>query len=144
MSDEQGGEQLARATGKTGGRVLIVDDDDQLRWAAARILSAAGYRVADTSSPSDALAILDGGACDLLLSDIEMREQSGPALVTQARAAHPDLRVLYMSGQPDAPAVDAHPLAAAEVIPKPFTPEQLIGHVNQTLNGPTGAPRPRT
>jgi two-component system cell cycle sensor histidine kinase/response regulator CckA len=101
--------------------------------------------VADTSSPSDALAILANRACDLLLSDIAMPEQSGPVLVAQARAAHPDLRVLYMSGEPDAArAGDAHPLATAEVIPKPFTAEQLIGRVGQALCRPAGTRWPRT
>jgi PAS domain S-box-containing protein len=82
------------------GRVLVVEDDDEVRHVTARILREHGYSVVDTGRPerARALALENSDGIDLLLVDIVMPSMSGRALAEELTKALPGLRVLYMSG----------------------------------------------
>jgi CheY-like chemotaxis protein len=69
----------------TGLKVLVVDDEPDARELVETILGQAGAEVLLATSASDALQILQGEAPDVLLSDLEMPEQSGYALIRRVR-----------------------------------------------------------
>ena len=86
--------------GKTiTGTVLLVEDDDELRQMAEDVLVGIGLDVISAESAELALQILSQPvAFDALVTDIMLPGISGVELVDKARAAEPDLPVLYMTG----------------------------------------------
>lgn len=84
-------------------RVLVVEDEEQVRAIVAGQLSSLGYVVAEASDGEAALAQLQAGpAFDLLLTDVIMPGPiNGKALAGEAARTYPDMRVLFMSGYSD-------------------------------------------
>jgi CheY-like chemotaxis protein len=113
-----------------GETILVVEDEHAMREVAVRILRRNGYRVLDAADADEALAMLDDHACDLLLTDVIMPQMSGHELVERARARHPDLMVLYMSGysvfvRGPQRALDG----SVALIQKPFSEQALLEKV---------------
>ncbi len=115
--------------------VLVVDDDDYVRKAAIRALAARGYKVIEASTGQAALRALDRTKFDLLLTDVVMPNMDGRELVELATAAHPELKVLYMSGYTD-DAVVRHGVSRGDVdlVEKPFRVATLATKVRQVLD----------
>src|SRR6185312_6176214 len=82
----------AAAPVRQGGRLLVVDDDQDVREITVQLLRDAGYAVAEVDGGEAALAALEGGqACDLVLVDIAMARMNGIETVRQLRARRPAL-----------------------------------------------------
>ena len=118
-----------------GGSVLVVDDDLGVRRLTARMLRAGGYKVLEAESGAEALRMLEGDSdVSLMLTDIVMPEMDGLVLADRALAKLPRLHVVLMTGH-------ALELTAKldlgespmPVLLKPFTAEQLLGKVRETL-----------
>ncbi|MBP6767989.1 MAG: response regulator [Reyranella sp.] len=84
-------------------RVLVVEDEDQVRAIVVGQLSSLGDAVTEASNGKIALGKLKAGpAFDLLLTDVIMPGPiNGQALAREAARIHPDMRVLFMSGYSD-------------------------------------------
>jgi CheY-like chemotaxis protein len=82
-------------------RVLVVDDNDQLRPAVCECVSRLGYEVVEAADSATALQRLDdieAGPVDIVLSDVYMPNLSGTALADIARQRWPHVKFLLMSG----------------------------------------------
>jgi CheY-like chemotaxis protein len=134
-------------------RVLIVEDLDEVRDAADRILGAAGFRTLVASHGQEALDILDSGFdVRLVLTDLEMpvmgrrelaervqqREAAPPVIVMTgySEAALPDQRD-DPGGAHDSHGLPPHDPANSDIgemlLAKPFTPERLLEFVKRAL-----------
>lgn len=125
---------LARHAGKE--RVLVVEDDEQVRRLCVRALQHAGYEALEAPSPAAAieLAERDSGAIDLLLTDVVMPRMGGRELAETLARARPGLRVLYMSGYTENAIAHQGVLErGVALLEKPFTPEQLAAKVRDVL-----------
>ena len=135
---------VTSATATPGGTeaILVMDDDDLVRIASARMLRGAGYQVRVASSGVEALAQVDGpaGAPHLILSDVIMPGMRGPEAVRRLRERIPGLAVLFMSGHAG-DALSASDLAQPRTgfIAKPFMPEELLSAVRALLDAPSQA-----
>jgi len=112
-------------------RLLLVEDDVNVRRALARVLS--GYHVTSVPDGADALALLRGPAAfDLVITDLHLAEVGGMEVVRAgARAGVP---VIMITANPTVEAaVQAMRLGAVNFIPKPFTNEALRGAVTDVL-----------
>jgi CheY-like chemotaxis protein len=133
----------ARAPARMPGTetILLVEDEPALREATQRILQSNGYTVIVASDARDARHQLQvyPGRVHLVLTDVIMPGESGPALATELVRTHPDLRVLYISGY-TADELGTHGLARADapLLPKPFTIDQLTQKLREVLAGPPG------
>ena len=78
-------------------RILVVDDDDHVRRATARMLRDSFY-VAVASCAGEALALLDGAAFDVVLTDNDMAGGSGLSLLQRVRERCPSVRRILISG----------------------------------------------
>ncbi|HVV82437.1 MAG TPA: EAL domain-containing protein, partial [Kofleriaceae bacterium] len=106
--------------------VLVVDDDDEVRAVAVRILRDAGCVVVDAATANEArrICVSHEGKLDLALVDLVLRDGRGDLLIDELRALRPGLTFLMTSGYP-AGALEERGAASAEVVPKPFTPGEL-------------------
>jgi CheY-like chemotaxis protein len=117
--------------------LLLVEDDEQVRFVAREILRNDGYTVLDAGNANAALELSArfSGNIALLLTDIIMPGMNGKQLAEQLLSRRPELRVLYMSGYTDSalgPAGSAAPDAA--FLQKPITPASLVRMVREVLD----------
>ncbi|MCC6217337.1 MAG: GAF domain-containing protein [Polyangiaceae bacterium] len=120
-----------------GETLLLVEDDPAVQRLTDRILRAAGYGVIVTGSASEALERLSGEPrpVDAVLTDIVLPDSSGVALAERLRVAHPELRVVFMSGYPgDAFSGRLEADATTHFVAKPFTPEELTRKLREVLD----------
>ena len=121
--------------------ILVAEDSAPVGALTRRILERNGYTVLLADSPAGALRIAREyrDPIHLLLSDVVMPEQSGPALAVQIRSLHPEMGVLHMSGYTD-DAIVRHGIIdrTTAFIQKPFTPETLLDKVRAVLEGKAG------
>jgi signal transduction histidine kinase len=119
--------------------ILVAEDDRQVRDLAVAILKACGYLVLVLESALDAERVCQQhhGGIDLLLTDVVMREMSGPDLAQRVKKLRPNARILFMSGYTDAAIVHQGVLdPGIAFLPKPFTPSSLAGKVRHVLDQP--------
>jgi signal transduction histidine kinase len=125
----------ALATGPAArGRVLVVDDDDQLRRLAERMLRNAGYHVVPAASGPAALAEARRQTFDILLTDLVMPGMSGRDLARELVQEHPNVRVVYMSGYQS-----GTPLPDWQFIAKPFDRHILLAKIAHVQPGGANA-----
>lgn len=105
--------------------VLLVEDDLLLRMGTARGLERMGYRVRQAADAEGALKRLEAERPSLLLCDIRLPGRDGVSLAREARAMHPELPVLLVSGFADEAARSAIPELGAGFLLKPFTQKAL-------------------
>ncbi|WP_156311894.1 response regulator [Methylobacterium platani] len=117
-------------------RILVVDDDPQVRAMAVASLEELGDAVDEVLDGSDALRLLRAGSrFDLLLTDYAMPGMTGTELAGRAQAVDPGLGVLLMTGYADAAAV---PAGTLPVLRKPFALDDLRSAVERLLAGRPG------
>ncbi len=115
-------------------RVLVADDDSDLRAAVASSLAAEGMSVVEARSGSEALAKLASGDIDLLVTDVMMPDLGGVQAAAMARAGGAHLPILVMTGRRDPwIAESVEKLQRAALLYKPFSSEDLVAHANALL-----------
>ncbi|HLZ05229.1 MAG TPA: response regulator [Bradyrhizobium sp.] len=105
-------------------RVLIADDEASMRALVARAIAMDGHVTVTAQDGAEALEILtrEGGAFDLLLTDIQMPVMDGIALALSAARDFPDLTILLMTGFADQRERASNLNALVhDVITKPFS-----------------------
>ena len=120
---------------KRSGRVLLVEDQVDLRDLTYRLLADAGFDVVVAMSPEDALDIgqrADFAGFDLLVSDVIMPGMSGTELSDRLRELKPDLAVLLVSGH-TAEIVAGATANGSGFLAKPFTPDELLDAVDTVM-----------
>jgi PAS domain S-box-containing protein len=121
--------------------VLVVEDEEEVRKVAVRILRGQGYKVLEASNGADTLMICkeQKEPIHLILTDVVMPQMSGRQLVEQLRQVYQNLKVLYMSGYTDNTIVHHGVLEEGiNYIQKPFTVGALAGKVREVLDNKEG------
>ena len=116
--------------------ILIAEDESGIRALMSKILRRHGYAVVEAENGVQALQIEaePGRRIDLIISDVVMPEMGGPELIEQLRRRRPDLKVLYISGYTDEPAIYAQELPPETAyLQKPFTLGALVDKVKELL-----------
>jgi len=124
--------------GKGKETVLVVEDDDQIRQLACRVLREAGYTVLEAARGDEALAVCEqhAGPLHLLLTDVVMPRMNGVELASHVLHLRPTVRVAFMSGY-SVEAEQYDPLPAdALLIEKPFVPRTLLARLRELLDRP--------
>ena len=120
-----------------GERVLVVEDQGDLRTTIVTILQAGGYDVTSAADGADALdALTAGDGIDLVLSDVVMPGLTGPELAESVVAAYPGTPVVLMSGYVGGVLTSHGVLSEARVLTKPFTSDTLLATVATALRRP--------
>ena len=113
-------------------RILVVDDDSQLREAIVDTLMLTGYDCLEASSGEDALYQLSKRSVDMVIADIQMDGMDGHTLLRNIRDKYPQLPVLLMTAYANIDgAVRAMREGAIDYLAKPFAPEVLLNQVSR-------------
>jgi two-component system cell cycle sensor histidine kinase/response regulator CckA len=120
------------------GRILFVEDEDDVRTVAARQLRARGYQVIEAADGEEALALAEqhAGQIDLLISDVIMPGIDGPTLLKKARGYLGSAPVMFISGYAEAEFSDLlEGEANVTFLAKPLDIKTLAEKVKQRLAG---------
>jgi CheY-like chemotaxis protein len=109
------------------GRLLLVEDDAQVRRAMLRLLKDRGFDAIAVSSKAEALAVLAGehDPIALMITDVVMPGGDGVSLAKEARIKVPDLRVLFMSGYTEHAVLEDVQQPGTLFMAKPFLGNEL-------------------
>jgi putative nucleotidyltransferase with HDIG domain len=116
------------------GRILLVDDDAEVRVTLADILEVEGYSVCQAESGEAALDIHEKDAFDVLLTDLHMPGIDGAELIRRIRKTDPDLPLVVITGYPSLRrAVDVIKLGATDFLSKPFEADTVFHVLRRAL-----------
>lgn len=119
-------------------RVLVIEDERNLREIVCAILQNAGHEVMEASDGSEITDLLQDTSLDLVLTDILMPEQEGIQTICQLRRDNPELKIIGMSGGgmegPEHYLDMAKEFGADQTLQKPFNKEKLLKTVNAVLD----------
>ncbi len=115
-------------------RVLVVDDETQIRTALSEVLKRKGYEVACAASGEEGLARIKEGFYDLVITDVKMPGIGGVGLLHSVSKIAPGLPVLMMTafGTIES-AIEAMKDGARDYILKPFSPEVIDAAIKRIL-----------
>ncbi len=144
------GRRMERAT--TTRSILVVEDHAPLRELIATVLNDAGYQVLEAANGAEALGLAQGA--DMVLTDVNLPDMSGPALIQRLREQSGQLRaqsgplreqsgplrVVFMSGH-DAGHIKTF-AEGALFLQKPFTPKTLTAIISKALETGPAVIRP--
>lgn len=127
-----GGAEKSVVVGGVGPRVLVVDDEDPLRRASARVLSAEGFEVVQARDGREALEHLGRGEFDVVVSDVMMPNMSGMELLRAIRQRDLELPVILLTGMPNMDAaLEAKRHGALHYLTKPVDNGRLAAAVSR-------------
>jgi two-component system cell cycle sensor histidine kinase/response regulator CckA len=123
-----------------GTRILVVEDDPQLRELCCEILEQRGHEALAVGSAAEALLLAEvhANTIDLVVMDIELPDLSGPELVRRLGAFQDHCEVLYITGHGDQPEALHGVPAGYRILSKPFSPRQLLQEVDRLLSAADG------
>ena len=114
-------------------RILIIDDDEDVRYVMRRILDTAGHEVLEAADGGQGIEISKTEKLDLVITDIFMPNVDGLETLREMKKIHPDQKIIVISGGGKSGYLDvldaAMALGATERIAKPFSPSELLAKV---------------
>ncbi len=124
-------------------RILLIDDDDDLRTMLRRVLTLSGHTVVEARNGEEGLALFPQAAADLVITDIVMPGKEGLEVLMALRKKHPPVKIIAISGGGRGDATDylhlAKQMGAARVLSKPFSNDALMSAIAAVL-GSAAAP----
>jgi len=121
------------------GRILVIDDEAQLRTLLRRALELEGHEVVEAGDGVAGLRSYQAQRCDLVITDILMPEQEGLGCIMELRRLDPQVRIIAVSGATGALPLDvleiARQLGARRAFPKPLNLTQVLAAVAEELEG---------
>ena len=118
------------------GRILVVDDDEEVRKSVRLTLTKAGYDVVEAEDGEKGVEAIRSGdnpiAVDTIICDIHMPNVNGMEAIAYFRQQFPSVPVIVLTGQPDlSGATTLFKQGIVEYLTKPVTPEELTEAVNK-------------
>jgi two-component system nitrogen regulation response regulator NtrX len=115
-------------------RVLLVDDEKNIRRTLGMILRGEGYEVSEAKTGDEALALLEDDGADLVLLDVNLPGTNGVEVLKQIKQRYPATSVVMISGQATVSvAVEATRAGAFDFMEKPLSKERVIIAVRNAL-----------
>ncbi len=129
-------------------RILIVDDEEDVRIALKQVLERAGYEVTVAATGNEGLDVMKREGADLVITDVIMPGVDGIATAKQIREKYRDTRIIVISGggrtapdpyEPDAISTRSYLASASkagadQTLTKPFDRDELLQVVRDVLD----------
>ena len=134
LQSEKPASSQARCGADPPHRILVVDDESDIRQLSSAVLISSGYKVDAAEDGEAGWEALHANSYDLLITDNNMPKVTGVELVKKLRSARMALPVILASGLMPAEELNRHPwLQIHATLLKPFTGDELLGTVKQVL-----------
>ncbi|UAA40578.1 response regulator [Paraneptunicella aestuarii] len=124
-----------KASDKKNSKLLVVEDDPEVRMIQCQILKIAGYDFDEAVDGEEAINLLKSHHYDLLFTDVMLPGAlNGVDVANEARKLNPDIRILFATGymqESDFASLDNQ--QQNDILHKPFRREELLGKINELL-----------
>nr|MEE4269513.1 response regulator [Candidatus Krumholzibacteria bacterium] len=118
-------------------RILIIEDDNEVREYLESVISRAGYEVISAENGKEGVELFATQPADLVVTDIIMPEKDGIETIMDLRRANPGLKVIAISGggrsEPENYLHSARLLGANRTMKKPFTNQEMLAAIADLL-----------
>jgi DNA-binding response OmpR family regulator len=118
-------------------RILVIDDDEQIRKLLRQVMEWAGHEVLEAADGREGMLKQRKHPADLVITDLIMPEQEGLETITLLKKEYPHIKIIAISGggriSPDAYLPAAKELGADRVFSKPFDVRELATTVKELL-----------
>ena len=119
------------------GRVLVIDDEPQIRSMLRMMLERAGHEVEEAPDGIEGIRIYRNNPVDLIISDLIMPNKDGIGMIIELKKEFPDVKIIAMSGgglnKPEGYLEGAKKLGAQRTLTKPIDRDELLRTVNDIL-----------
>ncbi len=119
-------------------RILVIDDDPDMRALLEQTLKSAGHEVALAEDGRQGVDQYRANQADLVITDIYMPGQEGLETIIELRRRFPEVTIIAVSGRATAMLSVAQKLGAVEVLQKPFGTGELLVAVEKALRSGSG------
>lgn len=118
-------------------KILIIDDENDLRFVLKRFLSKHGYEVLEASSGKKALELLRGNEVDLILCDFKLDDMDGDVVLKAIKEINATVPVIIITGYSNIKtAVEVMRLGAIDYVTKPLLPEEILLTIRKAIDSP--------
>jgi DNA-binding NtrC family response regulator len=126
-------EKFTRCPEEIPTRVLVLDDEPLIRWAAASTLSHAGFQVIEAADVTRALEIIDTTPVDVALLDVRLPDGDGVDVLKELHRVQPACRCIVMTAFRTPELTDYAAADGLIVLDKPFGMPDLLGLVDTLM-----------
>ena len=121
-------------------RILVIDDEEQVRKTLHLILEQAGYEVIEAPDGSVGIELYRKNPTDLIITDLLMPDKEGLETIMEIRRDFPGAKIIAISGGGREGGLNflsvAQKMGAAATLAKPFERKQLLDAVTKVLGNP--------
>lgn len=115
-------------------RILVVDDEESIRFTFAEFLGEAGYQVDVAATRNHALQMIEATCYDVLFLDIFLGRESGMAVLEASKRLNPNCPVIMVTGSPEIDtAAQSVRLAAYDYLIKPVSQQELVRQARRAI-----------
>ena len=120
-------------------RILVIDDDDQMRQMLKQTLERAEYEVIDASNGNEGVRRFKESKTDLIITDLIMPEKDGMETIIELNREFPDVKIIAISGgsrvmDPKDYLHYATQVGVTRTFTKPFDTKELLEVIQRLLN----------
>ena len=121
-------------------RILIIDDEPQIRSMLRLMLERVGYEVAEAPDGIEGIRRYRENPADLIITDLIMPNKDGIGMIIDLKKEFPKVKIIAMSGggvnRPEGYLDGAKKLGATRTLTKPIDRDEMLKAVKETLKGP--------
>ena len=127
-------------------RILIIDDESQIRSMLRLMLERGGYEVIEAADGMEGIRQYRDNPADLIITDLIMPNKDGIGMIIELKKEFPKVKIIAMSGggvnRPEGYLDGAKKLGATRTLTKPIDREEMLGAVKETLKDDTASAEP--
>jgi CheY-like chemotaxis protein len=125
-------------------RILLIDDEPQIRSMIRLILEREGYDVVEASDGFEGIQLFRQKPTDLIITDLIMPNKDGIGMIIEIKKEFPDVKIVAMSGgglnRPEGYLRGAQKLGATFTLSKPINRQEILRAVKDTLKSTLDSP----
>lgn len=129
-------------------RILIIDDESQIRSMLRLMLERVGYEVLEAADGMEGIRQYRDNPADLIITDLIMPNKDGIGMIIELKKEFPKVKIIAMSGggvnRPEGYLDGAKKLGAERTLTKPIDREEMLSAVKETLKDETASAVPST
>ena len=127
-------------------RILIIDDESQIRSMLRLMLERVGYEVIEAADGMEGIRQYRDNPADLIITDLIMPNKDGIGMIIELKKEFPKVKIIAMSGggvnRPEGYLDGAKKLGATRTLTKPIARDEMLNAVKDTLKADTASAEP--